>query len=90
MDFLRLSSSQHRWVLDSRTHFSCASTLNLQPETPKTPNFNTYGRLLTRRSHPWPKEHSTIDAHIGALISTYTILGGPYYKYSIMGTKTLF
>ena len=26
---------------------------------------------------------------IGALIITYTILGVPYYNYSIMGLKTL-
>ena len=28
--------------------------------------------------------------NIGALINTYTILGVPYYDYSIMGLKTLF
>ena len=28
--------------------------------------------------------------NMGALIMTYTILGGPYDNSSIMGTKTLF
>ena len=33
---------------------------------------------------------SGLEVHIGALIVTYTILGVPYYKYSIMGPKTVF
>ena len=32
------------------------------------------------------QNHSTV----GALAITYTILGDPYYTYSIMGPKTLF
>ena len=31
-----------------------------------------------------------MSSNIGALIITYTILGAPYYNYSIMGPKTLF
>ena len=30
------------------------------------------------------------NSHIGALILTYTMLGVPYYSYSIMGPKALF
>ena len=33
---------------------------------------------------------AVVKGNIEALIITYTILGVPYYKYSIKGTKTLF
>ena len=36
------------------------------------------------------EDRTPTEYAIGALIITYTILGVPYYKYTIMGPKTLF
>ena len=35
-----------------------------------------------------PVTPQALHSNIGALIITYTILGVPYYNYSIMGPKT--
>ena len=34
--------------------------------------------------------YKALGCNIGASITTNTVLGVPYYKYSIMGPKTLF
>ena len=47
--------------------------------------------------HPTPLSHPTQNLNpktpvpsIGAYTITYTILGAPFYNYSIMGPETLF
>ena len=48
------------------------------------------GWNLHMPTSPNVAQEFAVQSNIGALIIPYTILGAPYYNYSIMGPKTLF
>ena len=71
----------------------------LVPYSRKLPNLRAPGRRLRRQPGIRPTTRpgeilglgvEDFRFNVGALVITNTVLGGPYYSYSIMGPKTLF